>query len=156
MIPRAFRAAINDRDFATALEAASAIRAKQVSSVELTNRMFARIDRYNLKLNAFAYQMRNQALARAREAGAAVSAGKHLGPFQPEWDRWVIKAERTAYQKLLKQAHELSPLSRGETAQRRSIIRLTSTPRIRQGSRPRRLSCLYDLAAPSHYHYNSD
>ena len=44
MIPRAFPAAINDRDFATALEPASSIRAKQVSSVELTNRMFARID----------------------------------------------------------------------------------------------------------------
>jgi len=81
MIPRAFPAAINDRDFATALEAASAIRAKQVSSVELTNRMFARIDKYNPKLNAFAYQMRDQALAQAREADAAVSAGKHLGPF---------------------------------------------------------------------------
>src|SRR5215467_12529266 len=81
MIPRAFPAAINDRDFATALEAASAIRAKQVSSVELTNRMFARIDKYNPKLNAFAYQMRDQALAQARGADAAVSAGKHLGPF---------------------------------------------------------------------------
>ena len=54
-------------------------------------------------------------------------------PWPPEWDRWVIKAERTAYQKLLKQAHELSPFSRGETAQRRSIIRPTRTLRIRQG-----------------------
>src|SRR5215469_617678 len=54
-------------------------------------------------------------------------------PWPPEWDRWVIKAERTAYQKLHKQAHQLSPLSRGETAQRRSIIRSTRTLRIRQG-----------------------
>jgi len=65
IIPRAFPAVSNDRDFATALEAASAIRAKQVSSVELTNRMFARIDKYNPKLNAFTYQMRDQALAQA-------------------------------------------------------------------------------------------
>src|SRR6516225_9028836 len=33
----------------------------------------------------------------------------------------------------LMQAHELSPLSLGETTQRRSIIRLTRTLRIRQG-----------------------
>src|SRR5215831_4925411 len=51
----------------------------------------------------------------------------------PEWDRWVIRAERTAYQKLLNQAHELSLLSRGETTQRRSIIRSTRRLRIRQG-----------------------
>src|SRR5215472_12498546 len=81
MIPRAFPAAINDRDFATALEAASAIRPKQVSSVELTNRMFARIDKYNPKLNAFAYQMRDQALAQAREADTALSRGDQVGPF---------------------------------------------------------------------------
>src|SRR6516164_6194316 len=54
-------------------------------------------------------------------------------PWPPEWDRWVIKAERTAYQKLLKQAHELSPFSWRETAQRRSIIRSTRTLRIRHG-----------------------
>src|ERR1041385_1814158 len=37
-------AAVHDLDFATALEAAEAIRTKKVSSVELTQRMFARID----------------------------------------------------------------------------------------------------------------
>src|SRR5215469_13494603 len=54
-------------------------------------------------------------------------------PWPPEWGRWFIKAERTAYPKLLKQAHELSPLSWRETAQRRSIIRSTGTLRIRHG-----------------------
>lgn len=41
-------------DFASALEAAEAIRKKSISSVELTQQIFARIDKYNPKLNAFA------------------------------------------------------------------------------------------------------
>lgn len=70
-----------DLDFVSALDAAAAIRAKRVSSVELTRRTFARIDAYNPKLNAFVYQMRDQALVQAREADAALSKGKHQGPF---------------------------------------------------------------------------
>src|SRR5215472_9639481 len=77
-------------------------------------------------------------------------------PWPPEWGRWVIKAERTAYPKLLKQAHELSPLSWRETAQRRSIISLNTHAADQTRSRPRRLHCGFDLAAPSHYHDNSD
>lgn len=70
-----------DLDFASALDAAAAVKAKKVSSLELTRRMFARIDQYNPKLNAFAYQMREQALAQAREADTALSRGHLLGPF---------------------------------------------------------------------------
>jgi amidase len=81
MMARAFSAAVDDLDFASALAAATAIRAKQVSSLELTRRMIARIDRYNPKLNAFVYQMRDQALAQAREADAALSRGHQAGPF---------------------------------------------------------------------------
>jgi amidase len=43
--------------------------------------MLARIDRYNPKLNAFTYQMRDQALAQARRADAALSRGDQVGPF---------------------------------------------------------------------------
>ncbi|HXN49072.1 MAG TPA: hypothetical protein VN893_20640, partial [Bryobacteraceae bacterium] len=64
-----------DLDFASALAAAAAIKAKKVSSVELTRHMFDRIDKYNPKLNAFAYQMRDQALAQARQADQALSSG---------------------------------------------------------------------------------
>jgi amidase len=71
----------SDLDFASALDAAAAIQAKRVSSVELTQRTFARIDKYNPKLNAFAYQMRTQALAQARFADEALSRGERLGPF---------------------------------------------------------------------------
>ena len=74
-------AAAPDVDFASALAAAAAIKAKQVSSLDLTQRMFARIDRYNPKLNAFVYQMRDQALVRARQADQALTRGQWLGPF---------------------------------------------------------------------------
>src|SRR5256885_1568742 len=60
----------HELDFATALQAAEAIRTKKISSVELTQRMFARIDHYNPQLNVFAYQLREDALAQARKADA--------------------------------------------------------------------------------------
>ena len=81
MLRRSVAAAVSDLDFASALDAAAAIRAEQVSSFELTRRVFARIDRYNPKLNAFSYQMRDQALAQAREADAALSRGDEVGTF---------------------------------------------------------------------------
>jgi amidase len=81
MIPRALSAPPHDLEFSSALAAAAAIKAKQVSSLELTRRMLARINRYNPKLNAFVYLMRDQALARAHEADAILSRGDHVGPF---------------------------------------------------------------------------
>jgi len=60
-----------DLDFASALDAAAAIRNKRVSSVELTERMLARIERYNPKLDAFVYVTRERALAEARKADEA-------------------------------------------------------------------------------------
>jgi amidase len=68
-------------DFATALQAAEAIRTKKVSSVELTERMFARTDHYNPQLNVFAYQLREDALAQAKKADAALAAGRAQGVF---------------------------------------------------------------------------
>ena len=68
-------------DFATALQAAEAIRTKKVSSIELTERMFARIDRYNPQLNVFAYLLREDALAQAKKADAALTQGKVSGVF---------------------------------------------------------------------------
>ena len=68
-------------DFASALEAAEAIRKKRISSVELTQQIFARIDKYNPRLNAFAYQLRDNALARAKQADEAQAHRKALGPL---------------------------------------------------------------------------
>ena len=71
-----------DLDFASALDAAAAIRNKRVSSVELTERMLARIERYNPKLDAFVYVTRERALGEARKADEAVSRGEQLGVFE--------------------------------------------------------------------------
>lgn len=68
-------------DFASALRAAEAIRRKEVSSIELTRRAFERVERYNPQLNAFAYQLREEALAQAKKADKAQSRGIPLGVF---------------------------------------------------------------------------
>jgi hypothetical protein len=68
-------------DFASALQAAEAIRQKRVSSVELTKRVFERIDKYNPQLNAFAYQLRDDAMAQAKKADEAQAQGRSLGVF---------------------------------------------------------------------------
>jgi amidase len=68
-------------EFASALDAAEAIRKKRISSADLTQQVFARIDKYNPKLNAFAYQLRVEALARARQADEAQARGRSLGPL---------------------------------------------------------------------------
>ena len=65
--------------FATAAETASAVRDKRISTTELLILQFARIDRYNPKLNAIVWQDREQALARAKQADAALVAGKSSG-----------------------------------------------------------------------------
>ena len=41
--------------------------------------MFARIDHYNPQLNVFAYQLREDALAQAKKADAALAQGKASG-----------------------------------------------------------------------------
>jgi amidase len=74
-------AAALDLDFASALQAAEAIRKKQISSLELTQRAFARIDKFNPQLNAFVYQTREEALSQAKKADEAQASGKSLGVF---------------------------------------------------------------------------
>ena len=71
----------HELDFASALEAAEAIRKKQVSSVELTRRVFERIERYNPAINAFAYQLKESALAQAKASDEALSRQQSLGVF---------------------------------------------------------------------------
>lgn len=67
--------------FVTASEAAAAVRAKRISSRELTNIAFERIDRYNPKLNAIVLQFREQAMARAKDADDATARGRSTGPL---------------------------------------------------------------------------
>lgn len=65
--------------FATAADTANAVRNKRISATELLNLELQRIDRYNPKLNAIVWQSREQALTRAKQADAALVAGKTPG-----------------------------------------------------------------------------
>ena len=71
--------AIGGLEFASALVAAAAIRKRHISSFELTQQTFARIDKFNPQLNAFAYQLREDAIARAKQADETQAGGKSLG-----------------------------------------------------------------------------
>ncbi len=78
---RPVRAAVPDLDFASALEAARAIREGRVSSLELTTRVLDRIQRLNPKLNAIVTLTGDAALARAKAADEARARGQWWGPF---------------------------------------------------------------------------
>ena len=79
--PGASRAAVGDLDFASAVDAARAIRRGDVSSVELTTRMLERIARYNPGLNAIVTLAADAALAQARACDEAATRAAWLGPF---------------------------------------------------------------------------
>ena len=68
-------------EFASALEAAEAVRQRRVSSVELTKLALERIDRHNPALNAVVNVLRDEALAAARAADEALARGEARGAF---------------------------------------------------------------------------
>jgi hypothetical protein len=70
-----------DLVFSSALDAARAIRRKQVSSVELTRHILARVERFNLKVNAIVTLRADEALGRAKAADDALARGQWWGPF---------------------------------------------------------------------------
>src|SRR5215469_13761238 len=70
-----------DPNFASALDAAAAIRRRKISSVELTKHVFERIDKFQPQLNAFVYQMRDEALASARRIDRAIARKQKCGPL---------------------------------------------------------------------------
>lgn len=67
--------------FASALEAASAILKREISSVELTSEILNRIDRFNPDINAIVTLTREAAMKRARQADQALARGEVWGPF---------------------------------------------------------------------------
>ena len=71
----------NDVFTATALEQAALIRAKEISSEELTRAYLDRIDVMNPKLNAFVTLFHRRALADARAKDAALRRGEDLPVF---------------------------------------------------------------------------
>jgi amidase len=68
-----------DPAFGSAVDAAAAIRGGVISSVELTQYTFARIDAHQPALNAYVYQMREEALEAAQAADAALARGEAVG-----------------------------------------------------------------------------
>ena len=65
----------------TIREAASALRERRLSSVELARHALERIERLNPKLNAFITLTAESALERARLADAELAAGRDRGPL---------------------------------------------------------------------------
>jgi len=65
----------------TILEAAAALRAKKVSSVELTEESLKRIEQLNPKLNAFITVVVDSARSRAAEMDAELARGADRGPL---------------------------------------------------------------------------
>lgn len=67
--------------FLTIADVAKLLATKQLSPVELTRTMLARIDRLDGRLHAYATRMDEQALADARAAEDEIAAGRHRGPL---------------------------------------------------------------------------
>jgi len=65
----------------SATELASRIADKQVSSEEVLKTYLERVDQHNDAINAIVVDVREQALARAREADAATARGESWGPL---------------------------------------------------------------------------
>ena len=72
---------MTDYSFASATDLASLIRAKKISSLELLQHYFARIDTYNGPINAVIAQHRDEAIDTAKAADAALARGEVCGPL---------------------------------------------------------------------------
>ena len=71
----------DDLGFASAVELAARIRARDISPVEVTRAVLERIERHDHRVNAFAHPTAELALDMARSAEAAVTRGDDLGPL---------------------------------------------------------------------------
>ncbi|MBV1907115.1 MAG: amidase [Pseudomonadales bacterium] len=67
--------------FSSASDLASLIRKREISSVELLNLYFDRVDQYNPALNAIILQIRDQALQQAEFCDAELARGAETGPL---------------------------------------------------------------------------
>jgi aspartyl-tRNA(Asn)/glutamyl-tRNA(Gln) amidotransferase subunit A len=68
--------------FATITELAPRLAAKEVSPVEVTEAVLARVERHDPALNSYITVTADSARHAARAAEAAIMAGHHLGPLQ--------------------------------------------------------------------------
>jgi amidase len=83
LVPRGIAAAPGGGlvPFGSAVEAAAALRRRDVSSVELLDAMLGRIERHNRALNAIVTLTAESARARALEADRALARGEVWGPL---------------------------------------------------------------------------
>lgn len=92
---------VEDLVFSSAVDVAQAIRRGDISSLELTQLMFKRIDSINPRINAVVTLMKEKALARAKEADAARSKGTFFGPLHgvpiTNKDAFDVKGVRTTF-----------------------------------------------------------
>ena len=72
---------MSDYTFASAVDLARLIKTRQVSSVEMLEHYFARVDKYNGPINAVIAQNRDAARAKAKAADAALAKGDDWGPL---------------------------------------------------------------------------
>ena len=72
---------MSELSYMPATELAHAIRTRQVSSVEVTQHFYERIERLDSRLNSYLALCQEQALADARAADDAVARGWPLGPL---------------------------------------------------------------------------
>lgn len=70
-----------DSNFGTLTGAARAVRSGEISSLELTQLILGRIERYNPSVNAIVTLLQDEALARARAADEALARGEWWGPL---------------------------------------------------------------------------
>jgi amidase len=75
------KAIVTDMVFSSTIELAAAIRAGQVSAIEVLDAHLAQIERHNPALNAIVIMDIERARARAREADEALAHGKVWGPL---------------------------------------------------------------------------
>jgi amidase len=72
---------MSDYTFASAVDLARLIKARKVSSVEMLEHYFNRVDAHNAPINAVIAQNRDEARARAKAADAALAKGEDWGPL---------------------------------------------------------------------------
>jgi amidase len=94
-------ARVEDFVFSSAVDVAKAIRRGEISSLELTELMFRRIDTINPRINAVVTLMREEALTRAKEADVARAKGTFFGPLHGVpvtiKDAFDVKGVRTTF-----------------------------------------------------------
>ena len=72
---------MSELHFATAIELAAKIKAREISAAELLDHFLRRVEKYNPQLNAIIWMDADGARTRARRADEALAKGEDWGPL---------------------------------------------------------------------------